>query len=468
MNILLIQPKMNKRPMDTELKTRMAPSMALLTLAALTPENHTVTIVNENTEPLQIRAGYDLVAITVTVDVMPRAIEISEAFRKINTPVIAGGPHISAVPQQAQGHFTSLCIGMAERVWQTVLADREKNEMKPVYQNMCDIKGDEITPPAYHTLDNRRYLYTNIISASRYCPFQCDFCYNSSPAGLGRHLTRPIEDVLREIRMLKTDHIMFIDDNFIGDIHWTRAFLKELRPLGIRWNAAVSVNLVDHLDLLDLMQESGCLSLFIGFETINQAAITGVHKKQNQVSRYERLIQEIHKRDIMVNASLVFGLPGDTAAVFDDTLEWLIRNKVETATSHILTPYPGTVLYEQMEKNRQIVDADLTHYNTAHVVFSPQGMSAQALQDGYLLFYKKFYSFKSIFKRLPDSRSQRTAYLLFNIFYRKYGKLIQAISRIIPLHSLGKLAAKMAYGVSYRSPAPATPSLDIKEPIPYP
>lgn len=446
MKIMLIQPKMNMRPMDTKLKIKMAPSLALLTLIKLTPVRHQVVSVNENIEKLNYNEPADLVAITVTVDVLSRAIKISQEFRKRGITVIAGGIHISAVPDEVKDYFDAICIGPAERVWKKILNDKENDTLKKVYKDLENITGKEICPPDYNAVNNKKYLYTNVITTSKGCPYKCDFCYNSC-LNSANHINRPIDDVISEIIMLRQKHIMFIDDNFIGDPSWTRKFLLRLKPLKIKWNAAVTANILNDLTLLDLMKESGCQSLFIGFETINQNSLKSVHKKQNKIEQYEALISQIHSRGIMINASMVFGLQGDGPDIFELTLEWLVKNKIETVTSHILTPYPGTALYKRMLQEGKIVDFDLSHYNTAHVVFLPENMTAKQLYDGYIWLYKEFYSIKNIIKRMPVNKNQKIPFLLFNFLYRKYGKFTELLSAVIPIGLLGKFAAKLSYHI---------------------
>ncbi len=224
MKIKLIQPAMLPRPMDTKLKTRMAPSLALLTIANLTPKKHEVIIENENVENIDFDEPVDLVAITVTVDVMNRAVEISKKFKERGITVIAGGIHITADPEGAVNSFDAICIGMAERVWTKILDDKENNSLKKIYYDMENISGKEIVSPDYSIIDNEKYLYTNIISTSRGCPFECDFCYNSCKNVLKTYINRPVDDVLKDINALKTRHIMFIDDNFIGNPKWTKNY----------------------------------------------------------------------------------------------------------------------------------------------------------------------------------------------------------------------------------------------------
>ena len=447
MKIKLIQPAMIQRPMDTKLKTRMAPSLALLTLANLTPKEHEVIIENENVESINFDEKVDLVAVTVTVDVMNRAIEIAKEFKKRSVKVIAGGIHITADPKGAYGYFDAICVGMAERIWQRILFDAQNDSLKEIYNDMLSISGQEIVSPDYDIIDNSKYLYTNIISTSRGCPFECDFCYNSSQSVHKAYINRPIEDVIREIKTLRTRHIMFIDDNFIGNPSWTKKFLAQIKPLGLKYNAAVTSNIVDMPDILDDLKESGCQSLFIGFESINDKAIDSVNKVQNSVGKYERLVEELHKRGIMINASFVFGLDEDDSSVFEKTLDWIVKNKIETVTSHILTPYPGTRLYENLHKQGRITDFDLSKYNTANVVYRPKNMTQEELYDGYLWIYKEVYSFKNIIKRLPSSKKQWIPYLAFNLLYRRFGKLTEKVCEIISFRRVGSITRWFSYNI---------------------
>ena len=202
----------------------------------------------------------------------------------------------------------------------------------------------------------------------------------------------------------------------------------------------MSINVTKDLQFLDLMRDSGCQSLFIGFESINPKSISGVHKVQNSAADYERAVKEIHSRGIMINGSFVFGLDGDTKETFKATLKWIVRNKIETVTSHILTPYPGTALYERMKRQGRITTNDLSLYNTANVVFRPLGMTSEELYNGYIRIYKQIYSLKNIFKRMPESKNQRVPYLLFNLLYRKYGKFTDMVCKIITYRRIGSIA----------------------------
>ncbi len=432
--------------MDSDYKRRMAPAIPLLVLAALTPDRHHVTVADENVRPLRYDDRPDLVGITVNVDTANRAYGIASRYRNLGVPVILGGIHASANPHEALMHGDSVCIGEAEDLWEGILADAGNGVLRRRYFNPTPTDMAKTPIPAWGKLDRSQYLYTNVVVASRGCPFQCDFCYNSN-GHVHHYRNRPVANVLAEITHLQSRQIMFVDDNLIGNIDWTRKLIAAINPLGITWHAAVSANLGAHPDLMDAMARSGCRSLFIGFESINSASVHSVNKRQNDTARYERLIGDLHARGIMVNASMAFGFDHDGQDVFDSTVAWLTANKVETMTAHILTPYPGTTLYEQLDAQGRIIDRDWSRYNTSHVVFQPKQMSPEQLREGYLRAYREFYSFKSILKRLPDDPRRRAPYLLFNLCYRKFGSLTARLARFGLMRSVGALLRRLSYGI---------------------
>ena len=407
---------MSLRPMDSEFKRLMTPSISLLVIAALTPEEIEVEIIDENLTPILYYQRADLVGITCNIDTFDRAKEHSKNFREIGIPVILGGIFPSSSPEIAEQFADSICIGEVEPLWNDILTDVRNGGLKKRYHWNNGFPIEMIPRPKWEMIDKNKYLYTNVITTSRGCPYKCDFCYNSCDYMSKNYRRRPIPSILDEINRIQTKQVLFVDDNFIGNKDWLLEFLEKIKPLQLNWHAAVTTDVCKDLKLLDMMTETGCKSLYIGFESINTQSLLNVRKNQNKVSDYDRIIKEIHNREIMINASLAFGFDQDFSDVFENTLNWLIANKIETMTSHILTPYPGTKLYAKLDKEGRIIDNDLRNYNTAKVVFQPKNMSPDELLNGYLKIYEEFYSFKNIFKRKPVSKKATDTIFSFQLW----------------------------------------------------
>ena len=431
------------RPMDTHIKNRMSPPLGLYTIANMFRDEHEVVIENENIQKLDLTDHPDIVGISVNVDSLPRALEIASEYKLKGVPVVLGGILPTMAPEMIpDGCVDVICIGAAEGTWRDIVKDVQSRSLKKVYRCSHQLSGKDIISPAYDLIPKSNYLYSNILHTSRGCPFRCDFCYNSSPERW--YVCRPIKDVVEEVKRCNRGHVMFIDDNFVGNPKWTRELLPELKALGIKWNAAVSINVVDIPGMLDLMKECGCQGLFIGFESINPSSVDGVHKVQNDVTKYEYAVKEIHNRGIMINASFVFGLDSDTKDTFQATVDWIVKNKIETVTSHILTPYPGTELYRRMKDEGRLLTEDLNLYDTAHVVMNPRNMTQEELYNGYLWVYEQVYSYKNIIRRIPDSIKQIPSYLMFNLFYRKWGKFTDWLCKKITYERIGYWGEKLS------------------------
>lgn len=445
MQIKLVSPKVSMRPMDSAFKRQMAPPLALLALGALTPPEHSVTLEDENVEKLRLDDSPDVVGITVKADTAKRSYQIARIYRERGIPVILGGIHPTACPGECGNFADAVVIGEAEEIWPDILKDVETGRLKPVYQKAGTTDISKSPVPRWDLIKGKNYLYTDTLCVGRGCPWRCGFCYNSSPNIRAGYRMKPIGNILSEIDSLKTGQVMFIDDNFIGSPARAKKLIRELEKLGITWHTAVSADIGKHGDILDMMRDSGCKSLFIGFETLNGNNLDDCGKKQNRIGEYSETIQKIHDRGMMVNASMVFGFDNDTPDVFGKTLEWLVRQKVETMTGHILTPYPGTALYAQLEKENRIIDRNLDHYNTSHVVFKPARMSPGELREGYLWIYREFYSWRGIMQRIPASAEQLAPYFMFNIVYRKYGNLFSLVGKAGMMPAISGLARKFVH-----------------------
>jgi radical SAM superfamily enzyme YgiQ (UPF0313 family) len=253
-------------------------------------------------------------------------------------------------------------------------------------------------PPVRRDLIKRHlYLVPNSIVVSRGCPHTCDFCYKSSFFKHGRSFyTQPVDEALAAIEQLPGKHLFFLDDNLFGNPHFAARLFEGMRGMGKVWQAAGTVQAALNLPLLEKAAECGLRSLFIGFETLSETNLIAQHKLQNLNRDYGLVVQQLHNNGVMINGSFVFGMDDDDESIFDRTVEWAVANGIETATFHILTPYPGTSLFNRLSRQGRITTLDWDQYDTRHAVFRPAGMTAEVLEQGYWRAYEDFYSWKSI------------------------------------------------------------------------
>lgn len=443
--IKLISPRFSRRPMDSAWKTRMSPPLGLLAVGALTPPEHRVTLADENVERVDFGDKPDLVAFSVTADTFNRASDVARLYRARGVKTVMGGIHPTACPEDCLRETDAVVVGEAEGSWPRLVQDRADGRLERLYRPLGPVDLTSVPLPRWDLIQGNRYLFTNTLTIGRGCPWRCEFCYNSSTNIEARYRTKALDQIRNEIQSLGIRHVMFIDDNFIGDPPFARRLTAMLGQMDLTWHAAVSADIGRHDGLLEAMAAAGCRSLFIGFETLNPENLMHCRKTQNRVEAYDATIGRIHELGMMVNASVVFGFDQDGPAVFEETVDWLERNRVSTMTGHILTPYPGTRLHRRMEREGRIVTRDLRLYNTAHAVFKPARMTPEELERGYRRAYNRFYSWRSIGARLPVMADQRAAYLMFNLCYRKFGKVTSYAGRAIGMRPLAKLAKALSY-----------------------
>ncbi len=378
------------------IKYSLFPPLGLATLAGYLDDTDTAEIVDEHVELVTLDDAPDLVAIEVYITAARRAYAIADSYRKRGVPVVLGGLHPTACPDEALEHADTVVLGPAEEAWPRFLADFRKGTPEHMYQSR--VRDLNTLPPLRRDLIRRRnYLVPNSIVVSRGCPHKCDFCYSNSFFRGGRHFyTRPVENALSEIQGLPGRHLFFLDDNILGNAHFSKALFRGMRGMNRIWQGAATIQSILNTDLLDLAVESGLRSLFIGFESLNQASMRQHHKHHNRVSDYNRAVALLHERGVMINGSFVFGMDHDDSTVFDSTTEWAFSQGIETATFHILTPYPGTDLFRQYQTAGRILHYDWDLYDTRHAVFSHPHMTPDTLEEGYWRAYETFYQWSGI------------------------------------------------------------------------
>jgi radical SAM superfamily enzyme YgiQ (UPF0313 family) len=373
--------------------------LSLLTVAAATPPGWEVSIVDEYVSPIDFSQSYDCVGVSFMTAGAPRAYEIADAFRGRGIKVVAGGYHPSFRPQEVLRHFDSVCIGDAEPSWPTMLRDLENDRLKPVYQSGPGYSLTDLPIPRRDLLNKSSYLTRNTVQTSRGCRNRCDFCSVSAfHSATYRH--RPVEQVIAEIRNLSGKLLIFIDDNIAADRAYALELFEALKGLDRNWFSQAELNIARDPELLDAAAESGCRGLFVGLESLSDENLRDVHKGFCRAEEYLGSIETLHKRGIAVEAAFIFGMDNDTTEVFDRTLEFLNESAVEVAQLTMVTPFPGTPLYEELEREGRILTRDWKYYDFNHVVFRPRRMSPEELQAGTDKLVEEFYSYKAMARRI--------------------------------------------------------------------
>jgi len=421
MKLLLILPKNNRSYWGGVSKSGKAGfvRLNLPTIAALTPKDWDVEILDARVKPVDYDARVDLVGITGFTAEMPSAYSIADNFRKKSVKVVMGGVHVSAVPDEALKHADAIVIGEAELVWEKLLADFQRGELKQKYKadHLCDMKNMAI--PRRELLDRSMYSGFYTLQATRGCPFNCDYC--AVTAFFGHEFrVRPVDEVIEEIKGFEKKEFFFMDDNIVGRPKYAKELFRKLIPLKVTWGSQASITMAKDPELLELYAKSGGKYAFIGFESLSQKNLENMHKGWNSAKDYKEAIRKIHGAGINIVGSFVFGLDEDDTSVFKTTFDFLMETNMAAAQFHILTPLPGTVTYGILEKEGRIIDRDWAKYHTGEVVFQPKGMTAEQLQNGYYWIFRNTYSIKNILKRNFRRNLKGLIYrVAANLSYRK-------------------------------------------------
>jgi radical SAM superfamily enzyme YgiQ (UPF0313 family) len=407
------------------------PILGLTLLAAHFPETYEVRIVNEVVEEVDFEAEVDFVGITALTCVIKRAYTIADRFRERGVKVVLGGIHPSLLPEEAKEHADSVFIGEAEGMFEEVLQDFEAGGLKPYYKNQAWPGLKELPHPRRDLLNKRYRPYFKVIETTRGCPNRCEFC--SVPIINGkRYRLRPLEEIERELSMIikkKGEYLMVADDNVTAKEDYAFGLFDLFKHYGVKWMGFTTIKIAQNERLLKKAQESGCISLFIGFESLLQENLDGVSKRFVDANELSRWIQTIQGHQIGIQGAFIFGFDEDDSTIFKKTVAFVQKNNIELPTFSILTPFPGTPLQERLEQEGRIFDRDWSHYDMSHVVFRPKKMTVQELQDGYLWAQKYICAPRSILKRLLwGSKNHFFHFLMSNFILR--GAQMEVIRRI--------------------------------------
>lgn len=427
MNILLVQPWF---PEDGSYRSKLSclvsyAPLTLATLKALIPGelDAKVDVCDEIAgDAKRYKKQYDIVAITFQTSVANRAYELARHFKEKGSYIVAGGYHPTYMKEEALEHADTVIVGAGEYSWPAFLLDFKRQEPKRIY-DMQNVRGEDIVPPDRSVIPRRKYLKYPAVLANRGCPNHCGFCVISE---MWRNCgTRPIENVIEEIKGLKSKIITFFDPNFFAVRGYAIALMKELEKLRIKWAGSATINAAFDSELMEWARRSGCKGLLVGLESLNVKTLQNVKKGFNDPNRYKEAIAIMQSYGISVNGCFVLGMDGDTEELLLSLPEQVRYLNLNLARFSILTPVPNSPLFCKLDGEGRILTKDWSLYGQHKAVFKPQNMSPERLEEIYRRVWKETYSFKNIWERakwIPNtSLSEKLICIGANIGFKYLG-----------------------------------------------
>src|ERR1051325_6651409 len=396
-------------------KYSLFPPLGLATLAAYLAADDAAVLVDEHVEPLRLDDAPDLVIIQVYITNAYRAHQIADHYRARGAYVALGGLHVTSLPDESAPHADTIFLGRGEHTFPAFLKHLAAGMPRPRYESSVRTLN-ELPPIRRDLIQRHRYLVPNSIVVSRGCPHHCTFCYKDGFFEGGRSFyTQLVDDALAEIERLPGRHLYFLDDHLLGNVRFARDLFRGMRGMDRVFQGAATVDSILRDDLIEDAAAAGLRSLFVGFETLSNGGLEGACKRQNLGRSYCEVVRRLDSLGIMINGSFVFGLDGDDRDVFRRTVDWAVDVGITTATFHILTPYPGTQLFAEMDARNRMVTRNWDLYDTRHVVYRPSCMSPEELKRGYDWAYEEFYRWSNILR--ASSAHESTKHQLKHFFY---------------------------------------------------
>lgn len=428
---LLINPFYAKDPNASFGKHVLTPSLALTSIAAATPGHWDVRYWDENLlqGPPPVEPFPEVVGITVHLTFAERAYELARFYRARGAKVVFGGLHVLSCPDEVAPHADAIAIGEGVETWPEILQDVERGTLRAVYRGDYRKSYRALPHPRRDILPREAFLTTSSLIATRGCHNRCGFCYLATDGLRMPYRVRDADDVAREFSENGEPYGVFIDNNLGSRPDFLRELCRSLRPLEKIWSAAVTIDVTDDPTLVREMALAGCTGVFIGFESLTDENLSDAKKKTPRASDYARRVRILHDHGIQVNGSFVLGFDHDRPDVFDRTVRFAEDARLECATFHVLTPYPGTPLFRQMKSEGRLLHQRWDLYDTAHAVFRPKHMSPEELEAGYASCYERLFSHASIWRRRPEDRRAVPAYLAMSYLYKRSNALWELLIR---------------------------------------
>lgn len=380
-------------------------------------KRYNLTLIDEYNQDIPWGKTFDLVAITVNTTNAMHRYAMADRFIRLGSKVALGGPHAALLPYEAKEHANYVFIGESEYTWPGFLDDFFQDRTRDFY--VCDEIPSLISlPHPRRDLVKRRPFSRGALFATRGCPYQCTYC-NLKQLYCNTFRTRPIHEVLEEIASLQSRYFVFWDDNFWGDANYAKELMTGMKGMKKKWAAQVTIDKCRDKEILKIARAAGCIYLFLGLESFSNESLLKVNKGFNRVEEYEDIIRNIHQAGISVQAGIIFGFDNERSDIFARTLDICELLGLDGATASIMTPYPGTPIYDELKESNRLHNSDWEAFNgKTRVAFKPLNMSETELYEGYMWFRRNFYSLRSIAKRLTISKTNVLSSLITNLGYK--------------------------------------------------
>ncbi len=416
MRVVLIAPAASSYIWRKRRAAFTMPPMALPFLAAITPPGVKIELIDEAVEDVDLNLEADLIGLSAMTANVSRAYALADHFRSRGIPVVMGGVHPSSLPQEALQHCDAVVIGEAESLWPQVVKQAAQGRLERIYENAHAVPLENLPAPRWDLLKAKRYFIPQTVQVSRGCPMACSFCSVSTYFGRS-HRSRPLPQVIEEIKALERKLFVFVDDNIAGDPDRAKELFAAMVPLKKKWVGQCSLSISEDLELLKLATRSGCLGLLIGFESISPAVLRSIGKRVNLGRKYEEAIRRIHACSIHIQGSFIFGFDDDTPEGIQSTVQFVKQNRLTGVNYCHLTPFPGTKLYADLHKEGRILHQDWARYDRQNIVFRPQNFTPEELQKHIFWAYRQTYNWRSFWQRRPFSFQHFSLYLALNFGY---------------------------------------------------
>ncbi len=435
MRVKMILPALTEAvsPFFRPIKYALFPPLGLATLAAYLDDSDEIELQDEHVERLRLDDEPELVVIQVYITSARRAYALADHYRARGAHVCLGGLHVTSLPEEAAAHADTIFTGPGEDSWPAFLADYRAGHPQLRYDAPSQRSIGGIPPIRRDLIKRHLYMVPNSIVVSRGCPYHCDFCYKEAFfAGGNSFYTQRVDEALAEIERLPGKHLYFLDDHLLGDPKFATALFEGMRGMGRLFQGAATVNSLLAPSLLEKAQAAGLRSIFVGIENLDVDNLRRSSKTQNVGRDYAAMIQRVHGAGVMINGSFVFGMDGDGPDVFARTVDWAIEHSIETATFHIMTPYPGTALYQRIAAEGRLLHRDWELYDTRHTVFQPKKLSPAQLEEGYWWAYRHFYAWSSILRGAAQKENpvQALRHVAYSAGWKKFEGLWNALIRL--------------------------------------